>query len=165
MNVILTGPRHCGKSTVVRILTTEIKGKISGFISEFDDRASVERKLLLRSIDCSKIATAVKWSNNSYSVKYETFDNFAPTLIDLKSDLIVFDELGKFESSCKNLQNAVEQAFSSPTDVIAVLRLDAPSWINDLKLRNDVVIISVNEQNRNVLPIELNSLFSAKNNV
>ncbi len=160
MNIILTGPKHCGKSTLVRNVIENYDGRLSGFISEFDDRSSDTRKLLIRSINGANNACAVTWSQSSYSVNYDVFDKFAPELIDLSSDLIVFDELGKFESSCNKLQNAVEQAFSSTTDVIAVLRLDAPAWINELKLRSDVMVINVNIENRDTLVSEIKELIN-----
>ena len=161
MNIILTGPKHCGKSTLVSKIIENYRGRISGFISEFDDRSSDTRKLLIRSINGADNACAVTWSNSSYSVNFDVFDIFAPELIDLSSDLIVFDELGKFESSCNKLQDAVEQAFSSATDVIAVLRLDAPAWINELKLRSDVMVIIVNTENRDNLVCEINDLINS----
>ncbi len=161
MNIILTGPKHCGKSTLISKVIESYRGSISGFISEFDNRSSDTRKLLIRSIDRAVNACAVTWHNSSYSVNYDTFNEFAPALIDLKSDLIVFDELGKFESSCSKLQDAVEEAFSSATDVIAVLRLDAPAWINELKLRSDVMVITVNIENRDSLVFEINDLINA----
>ena len=82
---------------------------------------------------------------------YSAFDEFAPKLLDMNSRLILIDELGKFEASCKKLQDAVEEAFSSSANVIAVLRLDAPGWINELKLREDMLVFNVNTDNRNLL--------------
>ncbi len=165
MNIILTGPKHCGKSTLIKKIINKHKGCISGFISEFDDRTSSCRQLQIRSIDGDECACAVKWENGSYTVNYEIFDKFAPCLIDLSSDLIIIDELGKFEASCENLRLAVEKAFSSSGNLIAVLRLDAPSWINDLKLRSDALVINVNDKNRDSLADNITMLINHKNNV
>ncbi len=165
MNIILTGPRHCGKSTLLNKIIKNHKGSISGFISEFDDRASSCRQLQIRSLDGEVSACAVKWENDSYAINYETFNQFAPGLIDFNADLIVIDELGKFEASCENLRFTVERAFSSPVNVIAILRLDAPSWINELKLRSDAMVINVNENNRNSLAGNIKELIYNKNDV
>ncbi len=151
MNIILTGPKQCGKSTVIRKFKQKYSGSISGFISEFDDRASDTRQLIIRSICSENQTCAVKWENGKANVNYSAFDEFAPRLIDLTAELILIDELGKFEASCKNLQAVVEDAFASSTTVIAVLRLDAPGWINALKSREDTLVIDVNSANRNML--------------
>lgn len=161
MNIILTGPRHCGKSTLLSKFLSQYNGFISGFITHFDNRSSVNRRLLIRSVDGSKESCVVRWSDGSYTVDFDIFDSFAPTLIELHSELIVFDELGKFEASCLNLKAAVESAFSSSADVIAVIRSDAPSWIGELKKRSDAMVINVNENNRDRLPDELKTLISS----
>ena len=158
MNIILTGLRHCGKSTLLSKFLSQYNGFVSGFITHFDNRASGNRRLLIRSVDGSKESCVVHWSNGSYTVNFDVFDSFAPTLVDLNSDLIVFDELGKFEVPCINLKAAVESAFSSSTSVIAVIRSDAPCWIGELKNRSDVLVINVNENNRDLLPDELKTL-------
>ena len=155
MNIILTGPKQCGKSTVISKFMQKYHGNISGFISEFDDRASDTRQLIIRSIYSESQTCAVKWENGKANVNYSAFDEFAPSLIDLSAELILIDELGKFEASCKNLQDAVEAAFASPSNVIAVLRLDAPGWINALKSREDTLVIDVNSANRNSLADKL----------
>ena len=165
MNVILTGPKHCGKSTLIKKIIKNHNGTISGFISEFDDRGSSSRELRIRSIDSKESACAVKWKNGSYTVNHEIFDKFAPCLIDYSSDLIIIDELGKFEASCENLRHAVEKAFSSSVNLIAVLRLDAPGWINDLKLRSDALVINVNDDNRDFLDGNIAMLINHKNDV
>ncbi|MBE7017379.1 MAG: hypothetical protein E7420_04395 [Ruminococcaceae bacterium] len=165
MNIILTGPKHCGKSTLIKKVINKYTGRISGFISEFDDRSSSCRQLHIRSIIGEENACAVKWENGNYTVDFEIFDKFAPGLIDFNSDLIIIDELGKFEASCENLRRTVEKAFSSSVNLIAVLRLDAPAWINDLKQRSDTIVINVNFDNRESLADDITMLFNHKNNV
>ena len=151
MNIILTGPKQCGKSTVIKKFLQVYKGSVSGFISEFDDRASDTRQLIIRNISSDNKICAVKWKDGKANVNYDAFNEFAPKLIDVNSRLILIDELGKFEASCIKLQDAVEEAFSSSANVIAVLRLDAPGWINELKLREDTLVFNVNTDNRNLL--------------
>lgn len=160
MNIIITGPKHCGKSTLLSKVISNYSGSISGFITEFDSRESDFRSLNLRNIDSTKIKCAVQWNNGYYTIDISTFDIFAPKLIDKSCDLVIFDELGKFELECNNLKLAVEDAFSSCTDVIAILRSDAPGWMGDLKNRSDVTVINLNEENRNDLVFQLSKLIS-----
>lgn len=152
MNIIITGPKHCGKSTVIRKILSNFSGSVSGFISEFDDRASSSRELLLRNISGSLSRSAVSWIEGQHEVHKEVFDLFAPELIDTKCDLIVIDELGKFEINCQSLKETICNAFDSPCPVLVAIRLDAAGWMQELKKRHDVMMINIDEANRDLIP-------------
>jgi len=155
MNIIITAPKHLGKSTLVAKLIPALPGSKSGFITEFIDRHKSDRSLILRSIDGSLSKKAVVWENNVYSVDYSVFEKFAPSLIDSLGDYVVIDELGKFEKNCLGLRDAVNAAFDSPCHVIASLRLDASGWVQELKSRDDVLLIELTEKNRDSLFYEI----------
>lgn len=155
MNIIITGPKHIGKSTVISAVLRGFKGSVSGFITEFDHRASSTRELRLRSIDASLSRCAVSWQDGKYRVFPTVFDEFASALINCQSDLVVIDELGKFEKDCSELRNAVYEALVSPCTLVASVRLDAPGWIAGLKTRSDIRLITVTEDNRDTLPKEI----------
>ncbi len=161
MNIIITGPKHCGKSTVIGKLIPMLKGSVSGFISEFDDRASSSRKLLIRSIDGSNSQTAVSWHDGAVNINSDCFDEFTPFLISDSCDFIVIDELGKFEKNSAALKDAVTAAFDSEAHVIASIRLDAAGWMQELKKREDVIVMNVDNDNRDGLPDKILSMLSA----
>ena len=152
MNIIITAPKHAGKSTAVGRIISMLPGSVSGFITEFVDRECDDRILKLKSIDGSVSYNAVVWKDKAYTVDFDVFDICAPELIDAKTEYIVIDELGKFEKNCDNLRNAVISAFDSSANVIASIRLDAAGWMQELKQRNDVVLICLNEENRDSVP-------------
>lgn len=152
MNIIITGPKQCGKSTIVRKILSSLIGSVSGFLTEFSDRGSSERKLLIKSIDGTKSRCAAKWSDGQVSVDMSAFDNFAPALIATSTDYVVIDELGKFEKNSENLKLTVNSAFDSDVDVIAAIRLDADGWMQALKARDDVFLFTINGINRDSVP-------------
>ena len=152
MNIIITAPKHLGKSTAISKLLSLLPGKVSGFITEFIDRESDDRVLKLRNIDGTQVADAVTWVNKVHTVDFSAFDSFAPGLIELDSNFIVIDELGKFEKNCENLRKAVEGAFDSDCHVIASVRLDAAGWMQELKNRSDVLVITLDYSNRDSVP-------------
>lgn len=152
MNIIITAPKHLGKSTAVQKIIKRLNGSVSGFITEFIDRECEDRKLILRSHNGDLSRDAVVWRNGIYKVDYSVFDEFAAALVDTSCDFVVIDELGKFEVVCQNLQQAVRRAFDSPCHVIASIRLDAKGWMQELKDRDDVLLIELNESNRDSLP-------------
>lgn len=155
MNIIITGPKRCGKSTIIEKLLSEMAGSISGFLTEFRDRNSSDKELIIRSIDSSKSCKAVSWKDGIPSVDITAFDEFAPSLINTDSYIVIIDELGKFEKSCYKLRDAVERAFNGPCHVIAAIRLDADGWMQALKSRDDIHLFTVNGLNRNSVPNEI----------
>lgn len=159
MNVIITGPKHCGKSTAVSKVINAFNGKISGFITEFENRESNTRRLTLRSVDSSKRCFAAIWNGETCEVFPDAFNTVGAALIDTNCDLLVIDELGKFEKNCNKLEKAVSDAFSSPTNVLVSIRLDAEGWMQALKKRDDVVVFYISDENRDKLPYELLKLF------
>ncbi len=155
MNIIITGPKHCGKSTVISRVIGNFPGSTSGFITEFENRESDSRELKLHGLSGYPCYCAVKWTDGVFKVHQEVFDRFAPALIDCKSELIVIDELGKFERDCRKLKESVVTAFSSSVNVLASVRLDAAGWVQELKSRPDTEVIIVNEANRDFLPDQI----------
>ena len=152
MNIIITAPKHLGKSTAVAKIIKLLPGSISGFITEFIDRDCQDRALVLRSIDGSLQQNAVVWKNGIYEIDHGVFNAFAPSLVNTESDFVVIDELGKFEKNSDALRAAVTKAFDGPCHVIASIRLDAAGWMQELKNRSDVLVINLNEENRDSLP-------------
>lgn len=152
MNIIITGPKRCGKSTALQKLIPHLSGKVSGFITSFPDRSAEDKSLIISSLDGSLSRCAVVWKEGIPSVDRAAFDSFAPSLIDLSSNFVVIDELGKFEKSSENLKHAVEAAFDAPCHVIVSIRLDADGWMQALKSREDVVLLTLNGLNRDAIP-------------
>ena len=152
MNIIITAPKHLGKSTAIRKIIDRLPDTTSGFITEFIDRDCADRKLMLRSINGSVSRCAVTWKDGKHYIDYSVFDDFAPGLVDFSQKFIVIDELGKFENCCDKLRESVQTAFDSPCHVIASIRLDAQGWMQELKNRDDVLLFELDENNRDSLP-------------
>ena len=148
MNIIVTGAKHSGKSTLIQKILKMYNGNVTGFITEFDDRSSLERELLIKDIAGEKSRCAVRWNNGPYEVFFDTFNDFASQLIKFDGELVVIDELGKFEKNCENLKCTVEKAFDSPCNVLASIRMDAVGWMHDLKERDDTRVFFLSEENR-----------------
>lgn len=158
MNIIITGPKRCGKSTVIQKLLPRLCGSISGFISFFPDRAAEDKELFIRSISNTSQFRAVTWKKGVPAADPKAFNTYAPSLINTDSKYVIIDELGKFEKSSEVLREAVEAAFDAPCHVIASIRLDADGWMQALKGRDDVVMLTINGLNRDSMPDKILSL-------
>ena len=66
--------------------------------------------------------------------------------------LLIFDECGKFERNCQPFIEKVESILDGDTHVIGVLRKDdSIKWLSDIAKREDVCVIEVTEENRDLL--------------
>ena len=159
MNVILTGERQIGKSTALSRFLTDYPGTVAGFRTVFDTRSDPRnRRLLLCPIPEGAAETAVTWTDGKPQVDLTVFDRCVPPLLARKAELLVLDELGKFEGGAAEMQKAVETLFDSPADVLAVVRYDAPGWMGALKQRPDVTVLTVTAENRDGIPAALAKL-------
>lgn len=160
MNIVITGPRQVGKSTLLhRILARIGVPAPTGFMTTFDHRLGSERTLYISGIEGRPSDAAVTWSGGAVSVNLQAFDSLGAKLISPGSGLIAMDELGKFEVEAHRFQRAVYTAFDSSDNVIAVIRQDAAGWMQELKYRDDVTVFNVTGQNRDALCTEISSLF------
>jgi len=65
-----------------------------------------------------------------------------------KLDLIIIDELGTAESSDKNFQMRVQRLLDSNTPVLGVLQRCNSEFIERIKAREDVVLYTIDVNNR-----------------
>jgi nucleoside-triphosphatase len=153
MNIILTGKRQIGKSTAAENVLRELSCSRFGFLTRFDgSRESADRGLYMYSLDRSRSEKVIEWKNDSPEVYSGVFDRFGAQLLSEGGQLAVMDELGKFETAALRFKSAVEAVFDSETPVLAVVRINAEGWMQALKSRPDVSVITVTEQNRDDVP-------------
>ena len=159
MNLILTGARQIGKSTALNRFLTQYPGSIAGFRTCFDSLTDPRnRNLLLCPLPDGTPVAAVTWTDGVPQVDCAAFDRCVPPLLAQEADLLVLDELGRFEGGAAAMCAAVEAALAAPCDVLAVVRLDAPDWMGALKARDDVTVLTVTMENRDDIPRQLLSL-------
>lgn len=153
MNIILTGNQRVGKTTALEKILSELKCSRFGFLTRFDaSKSDPGRELYMYSLDKLRKETVISWENNLPVVDLDAFDRFGSLLLGEEGRIAVMDELGKFEAGAQEFRHAVEHTFDSDTPVIAVIRINAEGWMQALKLRDDVKVITVTEQNRDEVP-------------
>ncbi|WP_137743878.1 nucleoside-triphosphatase [Robertmurraya siralis] len=155
-NILLTGNKQVGKSTIINKIIEDYPGGVCGFktvmkqtprrqffISEFQKSAAI-------------IANSVE-RTRSYPLPpiSSTFDNEGATILKRcfiqSPELIIMDELGLFENRAFYFQKLVHKGLNSDIPILGVLK-DKPSrFLNSIRDREDVEIIRVSEENRNQL--------------
>ena len=161
-NILITGPPRCGKSTLIEkvvervdlpatgFFTREIKEKdrrVGFSITTLDGREGILAHQNLRS----------KFSVGRYGVHIKDIEGIAvPSMIPTKKDeIVVIDEIGKMECFSMKFREALTAVLDSPNWVVGSIAQKGGAFIQSIKKREDVVVITVTPQNRDILVHEL----------
>ena len=153
MNIIITGERNIGKTTALDAVLNEYDGSVAGFRTRFtygkDGRYQELRMIDIRTGESRPV---VMWDDDRPRVCKDAFDEFGEACLDCQGDLIIMDELGRFEEQAERFADAVHRAFDGGADVIAVVAKRAAGWTQELKHRGDVLLLTATEDNRDAIP-------------
>ncbi len=174
MKILLTGHPKIGKSTILENFKKEYYGSITGIIAhslEAEDgtRLGFEADNLQGERKIFAHKTLIKSNfvvGNKYFVDVEVIDKFfVPELRKGMKDLhklILIDEIGRMEAFSKIFLQTVRGVFNSDATVLGTIVYDPETWSLEYKNHPGVVIVTVNEQNRDVLQNLLLDIFSNK---
>lgn len=158
-NFLLTGEPGIGKTTIIKAILSEIHLDAGGFITEEMRSGKTRKGFQLMTLDGKQAIMASLSKKSTYKVgKYgvdlDVLKNIAvPSLskaLDEKK-LIVVDEIGKMECFSKEFRDMVERCLNAPKPVLGTIQNFASPFINSVTNRQDIVIITVTEDNRNEL--------------
>lgn len=161
-NLFLTGKIGVGKSTILKNALKKIDLSVGGYVTEriFE---GYYRKYIVKSLyDNKEKYTIIKVDSRDNSKKsfMEAFENGVVSILDksLKyRDVIVLDELGPAENDIDIFTSKVFEILDSKKIVFGVLKDDNCKFINDIKDRDDVIVITITEENRDFILEEVNN--------
>lgn len=171
MNIFLTGDLHCGKSTVIDRFLALSGMTPGGFRTSFGaDRSEKDRGLYIFPAAQAPVTdqahTAVRFTNDRPTAIPGVFDALGTEYLKMPGDIVIMDELGRFESRELLFQQAVMEALDSPRPVLGVLRTGREiPWLDRVKGRRDVTIVPVTPENRDLVPGELLKMFGISQKV
>jgi nucleoside-triphosphatase len=159
-NILIEGVPGSGKTTLVRTIahilrdlrpagfyTAEIH--ISGIRQGFElVSVSGERRIL------AHITIKSPQRVGKYGVDIDGFEEFCTALRlgDPIHPLIIIDEIGKMECMSMQFRQMVEQALISDRIVLATIALKGDRFIEGIRQRDDVELVTLSRQNRDMLP-------------
>ncbi|WP_291569146.1 MULTISPECIES: nucleoside-triphosphatase [unclassified Clostridium] len=161
-NLFLTGEMGIGKSTILKKLIEKINTSIGGYITEkIIDNHTVKFNLVSL-YDGNEEYTISKMSLNDHlndaEIFLSSFNEGGFSILEksfYKRNVIIMDGLGFMEAKAYKFQDIVFKLLDSTTTVIGVLEKRDCEFLNNIRSRNDVIIIEVNKENRDILLEEL----------
>lgn len=167
MNLLLTGEIQVGKTTIINRLLEELQLTPSGFktlrqIIEGKHVGFIMEDLTgIVPVDCNPLYIAKpggeprelqrpqgRWEPVTGTFEYWGVKILQESLASPK-DLILMDELGHFESTAFTFQRKVLECLSSPIPVLGVVKQRSTDFLDHVRSRADVNIVTITIDNRN----------------
>lgn len=157
-NIFITGAPSSGKTTVIKKVVSKLNIPASGFYTEEEMFAGKRTGFILKTLDGKSGYLAhenfsSEYSIRRYGVNIENVEKIAvPSIVPHDNTIIIIDEIGKMECFSEKFKSAALIALQSKIIVIGTITLGGTDFIHDVKMRKDVEIINVTQDNRDGLP-------------
>lgn len=172
-NILLTGLPRSGKSTLLAKLILDHKKRV-GFVThevcENGERIGFEIETSLGGKSAiANMHFETNFKVSKYFVEPSNLDFMLPRISKFGSeDLLFLDEIGQMQLLSKNFKKFALSYFDSPNICIATLsKVYNDDFTEQLRNRDDVIIIEISEANRELVEEYLRALiskiFKAKN--
>ncbi len=158
-NILLTGRPGVGKTTlvkrVVELLNTDVGGFYTEEIRTGESRLGFKIKTFTgEERILAHLAYKSPFRVGKYGVDIEALEEVAvPALQEAiaQSQLIVVDEIGRMELYSERLRQTVLQALDSPKPVLGVIQNRQGGFLDQIRRRNDVLLLTITGENRDSL--------------
>ena len=164
-NILITGLPGSGKTTLVEKIISQLDVSTAGFITREIRQQGNRVGFSIDTLDgqngvLAHVDLKSRFRVGRYGVRIETIDRIAvPSLKTSKADvLIVIDEIGKMECLSAVFRKTIMDVLDSANSVLATIAMKGDSFIQGLKSRKDVMVIELNQANRNIV---ISSLLSS----
>lgn len=168
-NILLTGERNCGKSTLINKILNEINLEYRGYKTLPYYIDNDEMGYYLRGLFKDKNlkgVISVKIKENKVVPIIDTFDFMGTYILrksieDKNSNIIILDEIGFLENRSEKFKNEIHNCLSSKKIVLGVLKKKDTEFLNSIKNRKDTLVINIENipfKDRYMLEIEIINL-------
>lgn len=151
-NYLITGRKKIGKTFLITEILKKNKINPAGYFvfPKIDDNGNRDGYYY------HSLSPVVKFKNDACifdekNIFKEVFNNLGleclENSLNVKNEVLVLDELGRFEKNEKSYINLIEKILSSDKFVLAVLKKEEIEYISRIKNRDDVIIIDLDEIN------------------
>ena len=159
-NILLTGRPGVGKTTIIKKVVDSLGAVVGGFYTEeireggrrvgFRIRSTQGDEGILAHVNCRS-----PYRVSKYGVNIDDLERIGCRALEKAvetADLIVMDEIGRMELYSVLFRGVVLKALSSAVPVLGTLQARRNDFLDGIRERDDVEIISITEGNRNEQP-------------
>ena len=156
-NILVTGPPRSGKSTLIEEVVNKIKKPATGFFTrELRDKGK-RVGFLIATLDGKTGILAhqnikSRYKVGKYGVSLGDLDQVAvPSMLPSTDDqLVVIDEIGKMECFSRLFKETLLRVLSLDNQVIGSIALKGDRFMQTIKNRDDVALVSISETTRDL---------------
>ncbi|RAO98535.1 hypothetical protein PW5551_09310 [Petrotoga sp. 9PW.55.5.1] len=161
-NIFLTGRIGVGKTTIIKKILKKLKPKIGGFTVYkegeifnwnafylIESSYLIDEKIVLNLSEENRFAYR-KENYFKWLVNTKAFDEVGVRLLSPSNfvDIIIMDELGRFELNAYEFQKKVYSLLDSKIPVLGVIKDESNEFLDKIRNRTDVEIFKITEENR-----------------
>jgi nucleoside-triphosphatase THEP1 len=157
-NILLTGPPRSGKSTLIEAVIGRIKEPVTGFFTREMREGGERVGFSINTVEGREGILAHKGMKSRYRVgRYgvnlkDIEDIAVPAMIpSMPEEVVVIDEIGKMECFSRLFRETLSQVLDSPNRVLGSIALRGDTFIEAMKLREDVMVVQVTVRERGIL--------------
>ncbi len=159
MNLLLTGPPRCGKTTLVERVVERLEGRLrlAGFLTR-EVRVGGERAGFdIVTLDGQVAPLSRKGAPSgprvgSYRVDLASLEGVAvPSMRCGQAEAFVVDEVGLMELASPAFRRAAIKLLEDPRPLLATIRWRPHGFCDDVKARPDVEVVVVDADSRDAL--------------
>ena len=166
---LLTGRPGTGKTSLIKEVVAQMKGKAGGFYTEEIRGQGVREGFRLVTLDGEGAILAHVNIHSPYRVSKYGVDIDALERVGVPAlhraaqqcDLVVIDEIGKMELFSGNFREAVSQMIGTGNRILGTIMLNPNPWADAIKHHHQVNLITVSRDNHQAVREELLSWLKA----
>jgi nucleoside-triphosphatase len=163
-NIFLTGSPQVGKTTIIKRVITEAGIDAGGFMVRREGQEYRWKSFYLqdaavyfenREVDSSTVVFAYRDKLESpWEINIKAFNDFGVKLLNkavLEKEIVIMDELGRFELEAEEFCKKVEDILGDSIPVFGVIKDEQNSFLDNIRERSDVKIYRVDLKNRDYI--------------
>lgn len=154
MNILITGRPGVGKTTLIKKVIKDVDTASGFFTAEMREKGK-RVGFAIETVDGSKgilahVGIQGKYTVSKYRVNLSDIETVCVPSLDIKSDLIVIDEIGKMELFSDQFRERVLRALDTGKVIATIMEQPHP-FTDDIKKREDVELVTVTGETRDEL--------------
>jgi nucleoside-triphosphatase len=151
-NLLIQGFRGAGKTHLIQRIVDRFgeNYRLGGFFTVKSDNL-----VLFRAWDNYELMdggpSGILYDERDHLVRMSVFEELGVWAVERSmagAQIMVFDELGRFEQDCSVFTAAVQHALDGPTPLVATMKMERNSFLDSLRKRRDVILFTISPLSR-----------------